>query len=171
MELRRPDVLDTAKHDRALFNCGNVELGEWLRRYAGQNRTKNHAAVWVIADEAYRIVCYASLSMTSVDKSAAPDRLGRGGPSQIPALLIGRLATDVSVAGFGVGSAMVHHILLTAVDLNRKAACRAVVVHALDDNAWRWWQRFGFIPFDPADPTNPALYLLTEDVEATLAAD
>ena len=46
---------------------------------------------------------------------------------------------------------MVKHILATAAELNVKAACRAVVVTALNPAAFSWWQRFGFDPFDTAD--------------------
>ena len=62
----------------------------------------------------------------------------------------------------------VAHVLATAVDLNARAACRAVVVNAIDQAARSWWERLGFHPFDPADPGNPDLYLLTSEIEATL---
>lgn len=122
----------------------------------------------MITDLGRRVVCYATLSMTSVNRSAGPALLARGAPSSVPALLVGRLATDRSVAGLGLGTEMVKHILATAVELNIKAACRAVVVTALNESAFRWWQRFGFTSFDPDDPTNFDLYLLTKDIGATL---
>ena len=62
----------------------------------------------------------------------------------------------------------VKHILATAAELNLTAACRAVVVSAVSPTAFRWWQRYGFEPFDSEDPTNLDLYLLTKDVSATL---
>jgi len=88
---------------------------------------------------------------------------------QVPALLIGRLATDTRATGLGLGTHMVKHILATAAELNVKAACRAVVVTALNPAAVRWWQRFGFEQFDAKDLVNLDLYLLTKDVAATLA--
>jgi hypothetical protein len=42
------------------------------------------------------------------------------------------------------------------------------VVTALNPAALRWWQRFGFAPFDAEDSTNLNLYLLSEDIAATL---
>jgi hypothetical protein len=107
--------------------------------------------------------------MTSVDRAASPTPLAKGAPIQVPALLVGRLATDIRVTG----TQMVKHILATAAELNLKAACQAVVVTALDPTALRWWQRFGSEPFDSEDPTKPrplpADYLLTKDIGATLA--
>jgi predicted N-acetyltransferase YhbS len=106
--------------------------------------------------------------MTAVDRSSSPKPLGKGWPQQIPALLIGRLATDTRVAGLGLGTEMVKHILATAVELNIKAACRAVVVTAINADAFRWWQRFGFEPFNVDDAGNLDFYLLTKDIAATL---
>lgn len=169
MQFRRPILLDPEKHRRDEFSSGDVSLDDWLRRYAGQNRRGNTAAVWVIADATYRVACYATLSMTSVDQSASPTPLAKGAPLQIPALLVGRLATDTGMTGLGLGTHMVKHILATAVELNVKAACRAVVVTALNPAAFSWWQRFGFDPFDAEDSTNLDLYLLTKDIAATLA--
>ena len=168
MQFYRPTPLDPDRHRRDEFTSGAVSLDDWLRRYAGQNRRGNTAAVWVIADATYRVVCYATLSMTSVDRSASPTPLAKGAPLRVPALLIGRLATDTRVTGLGLGTHMVKHILATAAELNVKAACRAVVVTALNPAALRWWQRFGFDPFDAEDSTNLNLYLLSADIAATL---
>jgi hypothetical protein len=54
------------------------------------------------------------------------------------------------------------------VELNEKAACRAVVVTALNANAQAWWERLGFHPFGPDDRDRLDLYLLTSEIEATL---
>ncbi len=161
--------LGPEKHQRDGFTSGEPSLDKWLRRYAGQNRRGNTAAVWVIADRDHRVVCYATLSMTSVDRAASPAPLAKGAPIQVPALLVGRLATDTRVTGLGLGTQMVKHILATAAELNLKAACRAVVATALNPTAFRWWQRFGFDPFDSEDSTNLDLYLLIKDIDATLS--
>lgn len=169
MQFRRPALLDPRIHRRDEFACGEASLDEWLHRYANQNRRRNNAAVWVIADRHHNVVCYATLSMTSLDRSAAPLLLAKGAPRQVPALLVGRLATDTRVAGLGLATQMVKHILATAVELNLKAACRAVIVTALNESAARWWQRFGFEPLDPHSAASADLYISTTDIEATIA--
>ena len=152
-------MLDPQKHQRQNFSCGEVSLDEWLLRYSKQNR-RGTAATWVIADAQGCVVAYATLSMTAIDSSAAPRILAKGAPKVIPALLVGRLAVDRSVAGHGLGTELVKHILKTAVELNLKAACRAVVVTALNESARQWWQRFGFSLFAEGDPNNFDLYCL-----------
>jgi len=91
VQFYRPTPLDPDRHRRNEFTSGDLSLDDWLRRYAGQNRRGSTAAVWVIADASHRVVCYATLSMTSVDRSASPPPLAKGAPLQVPALLIGRL--------------------------------------------------------------------------------
>jgi GNAT superfamily N-acetyltransferase len=167
-ELRRPAPLDPRRHDRGQFDSGEPILDEWLRRYAGQSRRRDTAATWVIVDTHDVVVAYASVSMTGIDRSAAPDIVAKGAPDPVPALLFGRLAADHRYAGLGIGTAMAMHVLATAVELNDKAACRAVVVTALSRSARTWWELLGFHPFERDSPDDLDLYLLTSEIDATL---
>jgi GNAT superfamily N-acetyltransferase len=167
-ELHRPALLDPSRHHRDEFDSGEPVLDQWLRRYAGQNRRRDTAATWVIADARGVVVAYTSVAMTGIDRSAAPVVLAQGAPDPVPALLLGRLSVDRRHSSLGIGTALAAHVLATAVELNEKAACRAVVVTALNTAARSWWQRLGFDPFDPDDPDQLDLYLLTADIEATL---
>jgi GNAT superfamily N-acetyltransferase len=167
-ELRRPALLDPRRHDRDQFDSGEPVLDEWLRRYAGQNRRRDTAATWVIADANDDVVAYASVAMTGIDRSAAPQVLAKGAPDPVPALLLGRLAVDHRYSSLGIGTTIAAYVLATAVELNEKAACRAVVVTALTERARTWWERLGFHAFDPDEPAQLDLYLLTSEIEATL---
>ncbi len=168
-EYRRPALLDPAVHDRSQFECAVAAYSDWLRRFAGQSRRADTAATWVIADPDYRVLAYVTLSMTAIDLSKAPATLAKRAPDPIPALLVGRLAVDERHEGLGLGTELVEHILATAVDLNDSAAFRAVVVTALNGAARRWWsKRLGFVAFDPQDPDNLDLYLMTSTIAATL---
>jgi GNAT superfamily N-acetyltransferase len=168
-EYRRPQLLDPAGHDRSSFDCGEPTLDEWLRRYAGQNRRGNTAATWVVVDGADVVVAYASLSMAAIDRTAAAAPLAKGAPNPIPALLLGRLAVDRRHAGLGLGTSLVAHVLATATELNERAACRSVIVTAINESSRSWWESLGFAALDPGDPDGLDLYLLTSDIEATLA--
>ena len=167
-ELRRPTPLDPGRHDRTRFESGEPTLDEWLRRYAGQNRRRDTAATWVILDARDAVVAYATIAMTGIDRSAVPPSVAKQAPDPVPALLLGRLAVDRRHSGQGIGTALVTHVLATAVELNTKAACRAVIVSALNSDARRWWERLGFRPLDPDDPQGSDLYLLTAEIEKTL---
>lgn len=167
-ELHRLALLDPSRHDREQLDSGEPVLDEWLRRYAGQNRRRDTAATWVIADINDVVVAYASVAMTGVARSAAPGVLAKHAPAPVPALLLGRLAVDRRYARLGIGTALAAHVLATAVELNQQAACRAVVVTALNARALTWWERLGFHPFDPDQPDQLDLYLRTSEIEATL---
>lgn len=106
--------------------------------------------------------------MTGVDRSSAPAGVAKNAPDPVLALLIGRLAVDRSVSGLGIGTALVAHVLATAVELNTRAACRAVVVNALTASARSWWERLGFHPFAPTSEDTLDLYLLTTEIATTL---
>jgi GNAT superfamily N-acetyltransferase len=168
-ELRRPRLPDLKRDDRSRFDSGEPVLDEWLRRYAGQSRRRDTAATWVITDVDRVVVAYASIAMTALDRSGAPSELAKQAPDPVPALLLGRLAVDRRHTKLGIGTALVAHVLATAVELNQKAACRAIVVTALTPAARTWWKRLGFHAFDPSDPEQLDLYLLTSEIEATLA--
>lgn len=160
--------LDPRRHHREAFDSGDQVLDEWLRRYAGQNRRRDTAATWVIADANDSVVAYASVAMTGIDRSAAPDALAKHAPDPVPALLLGRLGVDRRYANLGIDTTLTAHVLATAVELNEKAACRAVVVTALNQRARNWWERLGFRPFEPEQPDQLDLYMLTSEIEATL---
>lgn len=168
IEVHRPALLDTSQHRRDEFDSGAPALDEWLRRYAGQNRRRDTAATWVIADADDVVVAYASVAMTGIDRAATPEAVAKGAPDPVPALLLGRLAVDQRYAKLGIGTTLTVHVLATAVDLNERAACRAVVVTALNASARAWWERLGFHPFEPDDADQMDLYLLTSEIEATL---
>ena len=60
MQFHRPTLLDPDKHHRDEFTSSETTLDEWLRRYAGQNRRGDTAAVWVIADANHNVVYHQS---------------------------------------------------------------------------------------------------------------
>lgn len=166
-EVKRPALLDPARHVRDRFDSGEPSLDDWLRRYAAQNRKRDTAATWVITDRDGVVLAYTAIAMTGVDRSAAPAPLAKQAPDPVPALLIGRLAVDRHHTGLGLGSALVAHVLTTAIKLNQTVACRAVIATALNESARAWWRHLGFRPFDLHSFD---LDLLTAEIQATIRA-
>jgi predicted N-acetyltransferase YhbS len=62
----------------------------------------------------------------------------------IPVAILARLAVDVSRHGEGIGAALLHDALVRVVRTSEQVAVRAVVVHAVDDDAARFYERYGF---------------------------
>jgi len=87
-------------------------------------------------------------------------------PNPIPVILIGRLAVDKRFKGQGLGASLLQHALLKGIEASRIVGARAFIVDALDDDAERFYSKFGFTLMPPA--SKRAMYLLTKDAEATV---
>jgi len=99
---------------------------------------------------------------------ASTPRARQGRAGSVPTLRLGRLAVDQRYASLGIGTTLAAHVLATAVELDKKTACHAVVMTATNEQTRTWWQRFGFSRFAPDEPDQLDLYRLTSEIEATL---
>jgi Acetyltransferase (GNAT) family len=108
-------------------------------------------------------------SSASTDTRSSGASVRRGLSPGRPVGGRGAAACPAVHAGQGIGTALVAYVLATAVELNTKAACRAVVVAALNSQARSWWERLGFERFDPDDEHCPELYLLTTEIDVPCA--
>ncbi|RVC56388.1 GNAT family N-acetyltransferase, partial [Mesorhizobium sp. M4B.F.Ca.ET.088.02.2.1] len=61
-------------------------------------------------------------------------------------LLSGRLAVDQAFQGLGLGGDLLADALRRCLAVSEIAGVRAVVAHAIDDDAVGFYQRHGFIP-------------------------
>ena len=66
-------------------------------------------------------------------------------PEQVPLLLIGRLAVDAQYRGQGIGLALLADALRRCLAAFEIAGARAVIAHAIDEAAARFYERHGFI--------------------------
>jgi hypothetical protein len=101
----------------------------------------------MVVHDAGRVVGYYGLAPSAVVASVRPRRVRTGqAPDPIPCLLLGQLATDRSCSGQGVGTGLLKHALMRCVAGARLTLGRALVVHALDEQAGAFWRRRGFLP-------------------------
>ena len=151
-------------HDRSSFDSGEPTLDDWCRRFAWENHAAGFARVYVTCRDE-RVVGYYSLGAFSILRDHATVRAAKGGPAQIPALLLGRLAVDQTEQGQGIGAALLRHAMRTTVVASEQHAVRALVVNALHESARDFYRRYGF----ETSPTNDLdLMILIKDVKATL---
>ncbi len=143
------------------FDCGNAGLNRFLSRFALGNQTAGSAQTYVaLADE--QVVGYYSLAVSAVAPTDAPARITKGlARHPVPVMLLARLAVDVSMKGKGLGAALLHDALARTLQAADIAGIRAVIVHAKDDAARRFYEHFDFDP-SPTDPYH--LYLLIKDL-------
>ena len=137
-------VLLTKDHDRNSFDCGVPALNDYLQKYALQNQ-KKHAARTYVTTRGNRIVGYYSLAYGSVSLEEAPYSVKSGLPRHpIPVILLARLAVDSTEQGQGLGAALLKDALLRTIQAAEIAGLRAMLVHAKDDSAKRFYEKFGF---------------------------
>jgi predicted N-acetyltransferase YhbS len=146
---------DAARHDVTSFGCGNDLLDRWLVRYAGQNQRRDAARTFVAATSDDRVYgYYALLAGQLAHHEATPENsegLSRRFP--IPVAILARLAVDLGQQGQGIGAALLNDALVRIVQASEQVAVRAVVVHAVDENASPFYGRFGFRALSAAPRT------------------
>lgn len=113
-----------------------------------------------MADE--KIVGYYSLAVGAVAHTEAPGRVGKGlARHPVPVMLLARLAVAKHAQGKGLGAALLHDALARTLQAADIAGIRAVLVHAKDEQARRFYEHFDFDP-SPTDPYH--LYLLIKEL-------
>jgi GNAT superfamily N-acetyltransferase len=146
--LRPVEPFDPAHHQVTDFECGRPSLDRWLRAYAGQSQRRDVARTFVSADSKLRVVGYYTLVAGQVEHAAAPDAV-RAGVSRhypIPVCLLARLAIATPWQGRGLGSDLLRDGLRRTLAAAEQIGIRAVLVDAIDEQAARFYSRYGFEP-------------------------
>lgn len=152
-------------HDLSAFDCGNESLNEWLKKYALLNQRSDAAQTYVVR-RGGRVVGYFSLTAGSVRPEDATERAAKGlAKHPIGVVLLARLAVDQGEKGKGLGSALLKEALLRSLGAADTIGARAVLVHAISEEARRFYEHFGFerCPVDDF-----ALMLLMKDLRHQL---
>jgi GNAT superfamily N-acetyltransferase len=136
---------DPSRHDTSQFLCGNDALDRWLHRYAGQSERRDAARTFVITD-ADAVIGYYALLAGELDHAQATERtrMGMSRHYPIPVAILARLAVDHRHQNRGLGATLLHDALRRVTLASDQLAVRAVVVHAIDQPAARFYEHFGF---------------------------
>ncbi len=139
--------LDSARHDRAGFDCGVEVLNRYLKGLAAQHRAKGIATTFVLVDtdQPTRILGFYTLSAASVSFEKLSDADRRGLPAYpIPAVRIGRLAAATSARGQGLGELLLQNAIKRILQLRATLGVYVVVVEAKDAAAEAFYRKYGF---------------------------
>ena len=144
MALSAPGPL-SADDDVGSFDCGNALLNDWLRDQAVRSEGRS-ARTYVVKDGA-RVVGYYSLATGGVTRESVPRKIRHGLPRLVPVMVLGRLAVDLGYQRLGIGRGLLKDALLRTLQVSREVGVRALLVHAIDDEAKAFYAAHGFIEF------------------------
>lgn len=141
-KLGTPEKISPA-HKLGDFSCGNAQLDDWLKRRGLANNARTSQTFVVCIDLA--VVGYYTLAAGAVALADAPPKLRRNWVDPIPIILVGRLAVDQRHQRKGLGEDLLRDALLRSLRVAGEIGVRALLVHAIDDEAVAFYSRFGFI--------------------------
>jgi GNAT superfamily N-acetyltransferase len=127
------------------FDCGKPSLNDWLKKYALVNQKLDSSQTYVVHRNRL-VVGYYSLTAGGVSKEEAPSRVAKGMPNYpIGVILLARLAIDQGERNSGLGGALMKDAMARCVSAADSIGARAILVHALDDEARGFYEHFGFV--------------------------
>lgn len=139
---------DPAAHDVSGFDCGEGALNRWLRHSAGQSQRRDAARTFVVVSGQRRVIGYYTTLVGAIHHEQASPAVRRGMSKHfpIPVVLVARLAVDVEFHRRGIGALLLRDALARVLAAAEQVGIRAVVVHAISDQAAAFYVRFGFRP-------------------------
>ena len=159
--LAAPEPLNES-HVPDSFDSGVPLLDDWLRRRALMNQASGASRTFVLC-RAARVIGYYALAAGGIASTEAPGRLRRNMPDPIPVTVLGRLAIDRHEQGKGLGALLLRDALTRAQRAAREMGIAGVLVHAISDDAKRFYQHWAFIEA----PSNPmTLVARLKDLDA-----
>jgi GNAT superfamily N-acetyltransferase len=132
-------------HDRRGFDCGDVELNDWLRRTARQHKEKGVSSTFVaVADgTSMEVLGFYAISLAELVSADLPVQYRKRLPTRIPVFRLGRLATAKQHQGQGIGEYMLFDAVDRVMRIAKEVGGVGLVVNA-KHTAVDFYKRYGF---------------------------
>lgn len=141
-KFQAPSIVTTT-HDLSAFDSGKPDLDDWLRRKA--LKSDGQTARTYVVCVGNQVIGYYCLAAGGVQREVMPNaKLRRNTPIQVPVIILGRLAVDKNYRRQGIGSGLLKDALSRAIQASQAIGIRAILVHALDDDAVTFYKQYGF---------------------------
>lgn len=162
--LRSPEKL-ADHHNTADFCSGVKVLDNWLKNRALANEAADATRTYVVCS-GDRVVGYYALATGAVSHETAIGRVRRNMPDPVPVMVLARLAVDQNWQGKGVGRGLLRDAILRTLQAAEIAGIKAILVHAISQEAKAFYEQFGFQPSPIAAMT---LMLTLKEIRATFS--
>ena len=149
------------QHQLADFDSGEPSLDDWLKRRAAKNQANGASRIYVVC-EGDTVIGYYGLAAGAIGHAEAPSTMKRNRPDPVPVLVLGRLAIHKQLHLKGIGTALLNDAIRRAIRAAEIAGVTALLVHAISEQARRFYRSRGFIE-SPVKPMTLCLMLATVD--------
>jgi GNAT superfamily N-acetyltransferase len=147
----------TEAHRLEAFRCTEPALENWLKQRARRNQHDGASRCYVVC-AGEDVVGYYALAAGAVSHAHAPGKVRRNMPEPIPVVVLGRLAVHADWTGCGIGAGLLKDAVLRALRLSQELGIRALLCHALHEDAKRFYLHHGFVE-SPIEPLTVMLNL------------
>lgn len=163
------------KNDDLLsFDCGTIELNQFLKQYAKQNQFRHYIGTTYVAVVDDGIIGYLSVSASSIRIKDLSNELSKKFPRYpLPILRLSRLAIDVKYQNIGIGKQLLKFTLGLTIKQKEQFGCFALIVDAKEESVG-FYKTFGFESIDVASgtldirPYAQSMFLATKVIEKSL---
>jgi GNAT superfamily N-acetyltransferase len=146
-------------HQLTGFDCAEPSLDDWLKRRAAKNQANSSSRTYVVC-EGKVVVGYYCLAAGAIGHAEAHSAMKRNRPDPVPVLMLGRLAIHKDHHQKGIGTALLNDAIGRAMQAAEIAGVTALLVHAISEQARRFYLSRGFIE-SPVKPMTLCLMLAT----------
>ncbi len=144
VKLTKPNPL-RAGHNLKNFDSGEEVLNLFLKQQALKAQTNNTAKTYVVC-VGRQVVAYYSIAAGAVSHKQATSSLRGNTPDPIPCIILARLAVDKNYQNRQIGMHLLKDAMKRAVQAARVIGARTLVVHALNDDAAKFYKKYNFLP-------------------------
>lgn len=153
-----------SKHNKSAFSCGNIYLDNYIQKQAKQDIKRKLSACFVWSNKENDIKGFYTLSNAGIPKELIPEYISKKLPrayESLPVTLLGRLAVNEKNKGQGLGKILLIDALKRSYEVSKMIGSMAVIVDPIDENALKFYNRFGFISL----PDSGKMFLPMKTIE------
>lgn len=125
------------------FKCKNTEYENYIKTDAFIDQTKSIAQTWVFVYKNQEIVGYVSLAMGHINKTQHK-KLKDIPHTNVPGILLGRLATHQDFECLGIGHKMIDWVFSESIDYAKDVGCRILFLNP-ENGVEKWYTDMDFV--------------------------
>lgn len=133
-------------HDRASFDCGDAQLNEFLSRFARQSHEQHASKTFCAIDDLQptRILGFYTIAPSGLAYEQVPASMTKGlARHEVAGFKLARLATDLSVAGQGLGRQLLAAAARRCLLLAQQGGGLLLLIDAKSERTAAWYGSCG----------------------------